>query len=89
MAGNFYSYFYHSKHAAMGECENGEYVSWMYENCKQSCGLCGAGCKDKYQSMVKDAKRCAAWATDGECTKVDGIYRDWMALNCKKSCQPC
>ena len=61
-------------------CTEGDYVDFMQEHCRDSCGLCDPICDDIEAN-------CAAWAAGGFCEAAQ--YRQWMSENCAGSCGVC
>ena len=61
--------------ALQGHCDSNP--TYMTDNCKRSCGLCG--------SCVDNATSCAQWKANGEC-ETNAAY---MRTNCAWSCGFC
>ncbi|KAL5257765.1 hypothetical protein ACHWQZ_G012630 [Mnemiopsis leidyi] len=61
-------------------CLEGEYVEFMEENCRDSCGFCERICEDLETN-------CVTWAAAGFCDSPQ--YQAWMRDNCAGSCGVC
>lgn len=66
--------------AARDPSECTEKFSWMGDNCKKACGLCG--CSDSSATT-----KCAEWKGKGYCTHVR--YRNFMKTICPATCGHC
>ena len=69
---------------ASTHCTQGEYVTFMEEHCRESCGLCpSTSCTD----VAEHASNCGVWSEKGYCDATS--YREWMEENCAESCGLC
>lgn len=78
---------------SLGECtKGGEIQKWMHENCKRSCGVCGArilessSASTSTSGCVDHDAQCPKWATLGECSGPSGSF---VKNACPKSCNAC
>ncbi|CAG5107147.1 Oidioi.mRNA.OKI2018_I69.chr1.g3173.t1.cds [Oikopleura dioica] len=83
------NYPYCAKWMNSGYCE-GNFASWMEQECKESCGLCkktlsatAEDCVDHYQNS------CWRWEQEGKCDHPQKQLKAFVRTKCKKSCGFC
>lgn len=83
-------------------CTEGEWISWMADNCPKTCGKCPVTTTTELLTppplttttegvttkACEDTKEnCNYWQEEGYCET--GDWKEWMAEHCPKSCKKC